>query len=52
MAELKRNGLKVELSPYLLRPVIRRLGERFSLEWLRDVGPEANEVFIPFFAER
>lgn len=52
MAELKRNGLKVEPSPYLLRPVIRRLGERFSLEWLRDVGPEANEVFIPFFAER
>ncbi len=49
MNTLKRNGLKVEPMPPLLRPVIRRLGERFSLEWLRAVGVEANEVFIPYF---
>lgn len=52
MDALERNGLKVERPPHLLRPVIRRLGERFSLEWLGQVGPEANEVFIPFFAPR
>ena len=28
---------------------LKRLGERFSLEWLREVGPEANSVFLPYF---
>lgn len=52
MNELKRNGMKIEATPPLLQPVIRRLGERFSLEWLQSVGREANEVFIPFYAQR
>jgi TRAP-type transport system periplasmic protein len=52
MNELKRNGMKVESAPPLLQPVIKRLGERFSLEWLHSVGREANEVFIPFYAQR
>lgn len=52
MAELRKNGMKVEAAPYLLQPIIRRLGERFSLEWLRDVGREANAVFIPYYAKR
>ncbi|HEY0857871.1 MAG TPA: hypothetical protein VGE16_12475 [Albitalea sp.] len=30
---------------------IKRLGERFSLEWLRQVGPEANEIFVPYFTQ-
>ena len=50
--ELRRNGLRVEPAPPLLQPVIRRLGERFSLEWLQNVGREANEVFVPFYATR
>ncbi|MBC7995982.1 MAG: TRAP transporter substrate-binding protein [Rhizobacter sp.] len=52
MNELRRNGMRIEPAPSLLRPVIRRLGEKFSLEWLQDVGREANEVFIPFYARR
>lgn len=52
MNELRKNGMKVEPAPYLLQPIIRRLGERFSLEWLRDVGREANDVFIPYYARR
>lgn len=52
MNELRRNGMKIEPAPHLLQPVIRRLGERFSLEWLQSVGREANEVFIPFYAGR
>ncbi|WOB08783.1 TRAP transporter substrate-binding protein [Piscinibacter gummiphilus] len=50
--ELRRNGLRTEPAPPLLQPVIRRLGERFSLEWLHSVGREANEVFVPFYAAR
>jgi TRAP-type C4-dicarboxylate transport system substrate-binding protein len=50
--ELRRNGMRVEAAPALLQPVIRRLGERFSLEWLQSVGREANEVFVPFYATR
>ncbi len=42
MGELRRNGLRIEPAPQLLRPVIRRLGERFSLEWLQSVGREAT----------
>lgn len=49
MNELRRNGMKVEPAPILLQPIIKRLGERFSLEWVRDVGREANDVFIPFY---
>jgi TRAP-type C4-dicarboxylate transport system substrate-binding protein len=50
--ELRRNGMRTEPAPPLLQPVIRRLGERFSLEWLQSVGREANEVFVPFYAAR
>lgn len=50
MAELRRHGMRIEPAPQLLQPVIRRLGERFSLEWLQGVGREANEVFVPFYA--
>ncbi|HET7862772.1 MAG TPA: hypothetical protein VFL86_00050 [Burkholderiaceae bacterium] len=33
----------------LRRRDLRRLGGSFSLEWLRDVGPEANTLFIPYY---
>ncbi|MBX3621118.1 MAG: TRAP transporter substrate-binding protein [Rhizobacter sp.] len=52
MNELRRNGMHIEPAPHLLQPVIRRLGERFSLEWLQGVGREANEVFVPYYAAR
>ena len=30
---------------------IKRLGERFSLEWIRQVGSEANDIFVPYFTQ-
>lgn len=49
--ELRRQGMHVELPSPQLRRELRRLGERFSLEWLRDVGPEANAIFIPYYRQ-
>lgn len=47
--ELRRNGMKVERVSREFSLDIRRLGERFSLEWVRQVGRDANDVFIPYF---
>ncbi len=49
--ELRRQGMRVELPAPQLRRDLRRLGERFSLEWLQDVGPEANAIFIPYYQQ-
>ena len=46
--ELGRRGVKVEPPPPLLALNLRRLGERFALEWVRQVGPQANAIFIPY----
>lgn len=47
--ELRRNGVKIERVPHDLNLELKRLGERFSLEWLHQAGGEANEFFIPYF---
>jgi TRAP-type C4-dicarboxylate transport system substrate-binding protein len=47
--ELRRNGMKVERVPREFAVEIKRLGERFSLEWIRQVGNEANDIFVPYF---
>jgi TRAP-type C4-dicarboxylate transport system substrate-binding protein len=49
--ELRRHGMRVELPTPQLRRDLRRLGERFSLEWLRNVGQEANAIFIPYYRQ-
>lgn len=50
--ELRRKGMKVErVSPELLAD-IKRMGERFSLEWVREVGNEANDIFIPYYTNQ
>lgn len=49
MEELRKNGMKVEPIPFELGNELRRLGERFSLEWIRSVGNEANDIFLPYF---
>lgn len=46
--ELRRHGVKVELPAPPLALHLRRLGERFALEWIREVGPQANAIFIPY----
>ncbi|MBX3606696.1 MAG: TRAP transporter substrate-binding protein [Piscinibacter sp.] len=48
--ELRRHGVKVDLPPAALATHLRRLGERFALEWIRAVGPQANAIFIPYYS--
>jgi TRAP-type transport system periplasmic protein len=49
--ELRRNGMKVDKVPPELGQEIKRLGERFSIEWIRQVGAQANEIFVPYFTQ-
>lgn len=51
VAELKRQGMKVDPLPVTALNELRRLGERCSLEWLREVGPLANQIFIPYYTQ-
>ncbi len=48
---LKTNGIKVERIPRDLEARLKRLGEKFSREWVRSVGNEANTIFVPFYAQ-
>ena len=41
-----------DLQKPLLNADFKRLGEAFSLEWLRAVGPDANKIFIPYYSQR
>ncbi|MDA8455864.1 TRAP transporter substrate-binding protein [Acidovorax sp. GBBC 3334] len=50
VAELARNGIKVETPEPELRRELRRLGEHFAVEYLRETGAEGNRVLIPYFA--
>lgn len=51
-AELKRRGIAVERLPAQFTLDFKRLGEKFSLEWLRTVGNDANQIFIPYYSTR
>ncbi|MEK8029371.1 TRAP transporter substrate-binding protein [Ideonella sp. DXS29W] len=51
VAELKRQGMKVEPLPTNAMGEMRRLGERCSVEWIREVGPEANQIFVPYYTQ-
>ena len=46
---LRRNGVKIGATPPGLEREIQGIGERFSSEWVKAVGPDALEVFIPYF---
>lgn len=48
-AELKANGMKIERAPREFESELKRLGERFSREWVRTVGNEANAIFVPYY---
>jgi TRAP-type C4-dicarboxylate transport system substrate-binding protein len=50
-AELRANGIKVERVPVEFDSEIKRLGEKFSREWVRLVGNEANQIFVPYYAQ-
>jgi TRAP-type transport system periplasmic protein len=51
-ATLRGQGMRVEHASAVLQGELKRLGERFSIEWLRSTGPLANRLFVPFFSER
>ncbi|MBD9406940.1 TRAP transporter substrate-binding protein [Acidovorax sp. ACV02] len=52
VAELQRKGIKVDRAPADFDAELKRLGERFSREWVRSVGSEANQIFIPYYTKR
>lgn len=52
VGELQRKGIKVERASVELDTELKRLGERFSREWVQSVGNEANKIFIPYYFQR
>lgn len=50
--ELRKRGIKIERVSSEFLADIKRMGERFSLEWIKQVGLDANEVFIPYFTKQ
>lgn len=49
--ELRQNGIKIERIPGDLEQEIKRMGEKFSREWVRSVGNEANDIFVPYYIQ-
>ncbi|MBI2771583.1 MAG: TRAP transporter substrate-binding protein [Burkholderiales bacterium] len=49
--ELRAHGIKVERVSSEFDSEIKRLGEKFSREWVRLVGNEANNIFIPYYTQ-
>ena len=49
VAELQRNGIKVDRAPADFNAELKRLGERFSVEWVNAVGYDANRIFVPYY---
>ena len=47
--ELRANGVKIERIPPDVDAEIKRMGEKFSREWVRSVGNEANTIFVPYY---
>jgi TRAP-type C4-dicarboxylate transport system substrate-binding protein len=47
--ELRANGVKIERISPDLDQEIKRMGEKFSREWIRSVGNEANDIFVPYY---
>jgi TRAP-type transport system periplasmic protein len=49
--ELKARGIKVERVSGEFDQEFKRLGEKFSREWVRSVGNEANQIFVPYYSQ-
>ena len=47
--ELRANGVKITRIPADVDSEIKRMGEKFSREWVRSVGNEANSIFVPYY---
>lgn len=49
--ELRSHGIKIEWASREFDSEIKRLGEKFSREWIRSVGNEANRIFVPYYTQ-
>ena len=49
--ELRQNGIKIDRIPPDVELEIKRMGEKFSREWVRTVGNEANQNFVPYYLQ-
>lgn len=47
--ELELKGMKVGRISPSFEAELKRLGERFSREWVQSVGNEANVIFVPYY---
>jgi TRAP-type C4-dicarboxylate transport system substrate-binding protein len=50
--ELASKGMKVGRVSAVFDAELKRLGERFSREWVQSVGNEANTIFVPYYFQR
>jgi TRAP-type C4-dicarboxylate transport system substrate-binding protein len=50
--ELQSRGMKVGRVPIEFEAELKRLGEKFSREWVQSVGGEANLIFVPYYFQR
>ncbi|HSV45772.1 MAG TPA: TRAP transporter substrate-binding protein [Ramlibacter sp.] len=50
--ELKARGMKIDRIPADFEIELKRMGEKFSREWVRSVGNEANDLFVPYYIQR
>ena len=50
--DLKAKGMKVDRIPADFEAELKRMGEKFSREWVRSVGNEANQIFVPYYIQR
>jgi TRAP-type C4-dicarboxylate transport system substrate-binding protein len=49
---LAEKGMKVGRVTPNFEAELKRLGERFSREWVQSVGNEANTIFVPYYFQR
>lgn len=47
--ELQANGIKVDRISSELETDLKRIGEHFSREWVRSVGHQASDIFVPYY---
>jgi len=50
--ELERRGIKVGRAPAEFEAELKRLGEKFSREWVQTVGNDANTILVPYYFKR
>lgn len=50
--ELRRRGIQSSWIPIAFEAELKRLGDRFSREWVKSIGHEANLIFVPFYLQR